>query len=285
MGLELDEPARRQGERAVPVVLHDRVVDDELVVEVDRGPGADLADLQAIPLAERHVGQDEWVLAGRAGAVVPEAARALVRAELLLGLLGRVPDLDLRRRAEVDAAVGLRDGLVVDPELDVAVFLVGRQVGAMAVVDELAVLDRPVLLRIVGPLGGLLLAIFLAQLGEVVRAEVGHAVPAGEGLAVEEGDEALGGLGVVEGAGSAAREQGGDTEGDSDGGGRSHREILVRRDEVQQTLEPILTPRAAISRECPTSRGPAWFVEPGHPALAPGWPGSAGRGGLIDLER
>ena len=49
----------------------------------------------------------------------------------------------------------LGDGLVVDQELDVAVLLVGRQVGAVAVVDQLAVLDAPVLLGVLGPLGEL----------------------------------------------------------------------------------------------------------------------------------
>ena len=103
-----------------------------------------------VPLAERLVGQDERVLAGVARAVVPEPARALVGAHLGVARLGEVPDLDLRRAAEIDAAVGLGADLVVDEQLDVAVVLVGGQVGALAVVDELAVLDAPVLLGVLG---------------------------------------------------------------------------------------------------------------------------------------
>ena len=110
-----------------------------------------------VPLAERLVGQHERVLARGAEAIVPEAARALVRPAAAAGpAFGGVPDLDLGRAAEIDAAVGLGDGLVVDQQLDVAVFLVGRQVGALAVVDELAVLDAPVLLGILGITGELL---------------------------------------------------------------------------------------------------------------------------------
>ena len=129
------------GLRAVPVVLQDGVVDDELAVEVDRGPGADLDDPERVPLADRLVGQDQRVLAGVAGAVVPEAARALVGAHPGVAGLGVVPDLDLGRAAEVDAAVPLGADLEVDEQLDVAVVLVGGQVDALAVVDDLAVVD------------------------------------------------------------------------------------------------------------------------------------------------
>ena len=44
-------------------------------------------------------------------------------------------------------------------EFDVAVVLVGREVRAVAVVDQFAVLDAPVLLRVGGPLGDLHFAI------------------------------------------------------------------------------------------------------------------------------
>ena len=58
-----------------------RVIDHELVVEPDGHARADLEDAQGIPFAERLVGQHERVFAGGAGAVVPEAADALIGAE------------------------------------------------------------------------------------------------------------------------------------------------------------------------------------------------------------
>ena len=184
-------PRAKRGSRAIPEVLHRGVVDDELAVQVDGRPRADLEDAEAVPLAERLVGQDERVAAGGLGAVVEQAAGALVGPAIPLApLLGRVPDLHLRRAPEVDAAVGLGDGLVVDQQLDVAVFLVGGQVGALAVVDQLAVLDAPVLLGVLGPLGELLRPLLVAHGGELARVEVGHAVPAVEVLAVEQGGEA-----------------------------------------------------------------------------------------------
>ena len=87
-------PFGRDRAGAVPVVLQQGVVDHELAVEVDRGPRADLDDPEGVPLAERLVGQDQRVLAGVAGAVVPEPARALVGAHPGVARLGEVPDLD-----------------------------------------------------------------------------------------------------------------------------------------------------------------------------------------------
>ena len=75
---------------------------------------------------------------------------------LALPRLGVVPDLNLRRAAQVDAAVALGTDLVVDQQLDVAVVLVGGEVGALAVVDDLAVLDPPVLLHVLGALASTL---------------------------------------------------------------------------------------------------------------------------------
>jgi len=52
--------------------------------------------------------------------------------------------LHLRHAAQVDAAVAERLHLVIDQQLHVAVVLVGREVEALAVVDQFAVLDAPV---------------------------------------------------------------------------------------------------------------------------------------------
>src|SRR5207248_2516205 len=109
----------------IPEVFEEGIVDDQLAIEPDGGAGADLDDAEAIPLAQRLVGEDEWVLAGSAGTVVPQSARAFVGADVpLAALLGVVPDLHLRSGFQVNAAVGLGHRLVVDEEFDVAELLV-----------------------------------------------------------------------------------------------------------------------------------------------------------------
>ena len=157
--LQLDRPSAEQRQLAVPEVLQPGVIDDQLVVEINGRPLAHLEDAETVPFAERLVGQDERIFAGRALAVVPQAAAALVGAEVpLAAFLGVVPDLHLRRGAQIDAAVGLGHRLVFDEQFDVAVFLVGGQIGAVAVVDQFVVLDRPVLLGVFGPLVDLVFA-------------------------------------------------------------------------------------------------------------------------------
>jgi hypothetical protein len=167
------------------------VVDDELVVQPDRGARPHLEDSELVPLAEGLVREHERVLAGRPRSVVPEAARALVGADVPLPAgLGGVPDLDLGHAAQVDAAVGLGDGLVLDEQFDVAVVLRGRGVLALPVVDEFAVLGFPVRPHVRGPLVALLLALLrhLARVGRVA------AHPALQVLPVEERGEARGRL-------------------------------------------------------------------------------------------
>jgi hypothetical protein len=132
-------------------------------------------------------------LPGGAGAVVPQAAAALVGAEIpLAALLGVVPDLHLRRRPQVDAAVGQGDRLVVDEQFDVAVFLVGGQVVAVAVVDQFALVHRPVFRHVHHPAGAERHGLGDGQRRELGRVEVWHAVPAVEVLSVEEEREPLG---------------------------------------------------------------------------------------------
>src|SRR5262249_41696946 len=100
---------------AVPIVLHPGVIDDELVVEGDRGAFANLDDAEAVPLPKGFVGVDERVAAGGLLVVVEEPATALVRpARPLAALLRGVPDLHLWRSPKVDATIGLGDGLVLD---------------------------------------------------------------------------------------------------------------------------------------------------------------------------
>src|SRR5271157_2373399 len=161
----------------------------ELAVEVDRGPRPGLDDPEGVPLADRVARQGQGVLAGVPGAVVPESARALVGTEVGIAGFGEIPDLDLRCAAEINAAVALGADLEIDEELDVAVILVGGQVDALAVVDDLAVFDTPMLLqvlRIPGKLLGLLVA---TEGSELPRIGGLLTVPAGQVLTVEEGDE------------------------------------------------------------------------------------------------
>ena len=112
MGLQLDLPRRVDGLVPLPVVLEDGVVDHPLVVEVDGDPLADHEDPERVPLAHRAVGLLQRVL--RPLLVVEEAARP---GRVRLG----VPDLHLRRAAEVEAAVSALLDLPVGEELEVAV--------------------------------------------------------------------------------------------------------------------------------------------------------------------
>src|SRR4051812_1348857 len=99
-----------------------------------------------------------------------------------------VPDLHLRRATQIDAAVGFRYGFVFDQQLDIAKLLVGRCIGTVTVVDELAVLDRPIL-REIGPLLRKVCVFLLTrQPGNAVRVQ---AMPAGKVSAVENRPEAL----------------------------------------------------------------------------------------------
>ena len=116
-----------------------------------------------------------------------------------------VPDLHLRRAAQVDAAVGLRHGLVFDAQFDVAELLVRRRVRAGAVVDQFAILDPPVLRKLGPLLGEVGLLLLACELGSVVRIQ---SIPAGEIPAVEMARKPSGGLGSAAPAIMAIRRQG-----------------------------------------------------------------------------
>ena len=149
-------PALVGRELLVEVVFQHRVVHDQLVVQPDAHAVALHHDAEVVPFAERLVGQHERVLAGRALLIVPESARALRLPEFhgLRVVLREVPDLHLRHAAQVDAAVALRQHLVINEQLEVAVVLLGREVEALAVVHEFAVLHLPVRVHVL--LGDLL---------------------------------------------------------------------------------------------------------------------------------
>src|SRR6516225_9277146 len=94
--LQLDRRFLEQGQLAIPKVLQPRVVDDQLVVEINGDSLANLKNAERIPLAEGLVCEDKRIFARGAGAVVPKAAATLVRTQVpFAALLGIVPDLHL----------------------------------------------------------------------------------------------------------------------------------------------------------------------------------------------
>ena len=135
VGLELDLPRGVDRLVPLPIILQDDVVDDELVVEIDADALADHDDPERVPLADRAVG----LFRGDALAllVVVEAARAD-------GVGRRVPDLDLGRAAEIEAAVAALLDLPVGQKLEIAVVGRGAEALALAVEDERPVGDPPV---------------------------------------------------------------------------------------------------------------------------------------------
>ncbi len=83
VGLELDRAFGRQRQLAVPVILESGVINDQLVVEVDSRPLANLDDPERIPLIDWPVGSCERILARRAAVLFqspPEPLSAPIRA-------------------------------------------------------------------------------------------------------------------------------------------------------------------------------------------------------------
>lgn len=168
------------------------MIHDERAVQMDRRLVADLQDAESVPLTERFVGALERILARRAGTVVPQSARPLVGAlGPFAALFRRVPDLHLRVATKVDPAVGPGDGPVLDEQLDVAVVALGRGEGALAVVDELSVLDPPVRAEGLFVRSSPGRALVVAHRAQRARIEVLEAVPPGEVAPVEESRESI----------------------------------------------------------------------------------------------
>ena len=181
------------------------MIDGLLAIEPDAHAGADHHDAEGVPLAGRLVGQDERVLAGLAGGIVPKGAGTELAAVLEGLFVGRVPDLDLRGAAEVDAGIALRGHVVFEGQFEVAVVFVGRGVGSGAGVVDLAVFRRPMLRELLAHLlqhGVLFLA---RELGDAVGV---ISVPAGEVLAIEQRSEAGGDIGGDQGGGRESEEGG-----------------------------------------------------------------------------
>ena len=218
MRLQQERSSLRHRQFLVPVVQQPGIVDDEFVVQENGDAFADVDDAELIPLPGRFVGLDERVAARRADRVVPQATapHGLVEFVVWVGLF-RIPDLDLRHRLRVDAAIDRRGDLVLDEQFVVAVFLFAGQVSALPLVDQFAAVDRPILLQVFGPGGELLLPFLGGQLGEVERAAAflvdRPALEVGEVLAVEQGGEPLRRLGIGGGGHRKAQRERGQREG------------------------------------------------------------------------
>src|SRR5947208_226834 len=98
-----------------------------------------------------------------------------------------VPDLNLRRSTEINAAIGMGHRLVFDEQFDVPEFLVGCRIGTTPSVDQFAVVHRPVLREISTLLREICLLLFPGQGGSAMRIET---VPASEISTVENGAKA-----------------------------------------------------------------------------------------------
>ena len=181
------------------------MVDGLLAVEPDADAGTGHDDAEAVPFAGWLVGQHEWVFARLARGVVPKGARAELGVMLEGLLVGRVPDLDLRHAAEVDARVAFRGHVVFEHQFEVAVVFVGRRVGAGAGVEDFAILHGPVLREFVTHFLQHRVLLFASKFGDRVRI---IAVPASKVLAVEERGEARRCFG--EESGSRDGEEGGE---------------------------------------------------------------------------
>src|SRR5262249_17428296 len=95
------------------------------------------------PLADGPVGHRRGVLG--IVAVVEYAAGALFFARLGIGAGERIPNLNLRRAAQVDSAIALGLDLPIDIEFEIAIVLGGAKILTFAVENDDAVLCLPVL--------------------------------------------------------------------------------------------------------------------------------------------
>ena len=135
--LELDRPGRRQRLALGEEVGQRLILDDGLPVEQDRDAVALHADAGGVPLPDGLVRLHERKPARRVGGVIPQTSRTLLAAVLEVALAGRVPNLDLRMAAEIDAAVGTRlRQHPFEQEFEVAEVAIGGQEHAMTVADD-----------------------------------------------------------------------------------------------------------------------------------------------------
>ena len=113
MSLQLKRAFRRHRQLAVVIILHERAIDGPLVIQPNPDPRAGHDDSKMVPFTERSVGLHQRVFAGRTRAVIPQRARAFVRAEIELRCFRRVPNLHLGTAAQINAAVRQRNSPVI----------------------------------------------------------------------------------------------------------------------------------------------------------------------------
>lgn len=149
VSLQLDGAGRREWTTFVEVVLQWRFIDDEFVVEVNGDDVTNHLNLHAVPFAEGLIGENQGIFTRTAFFVVPKSSGAFVGTVFPFpSFFGGVPDLDLRNGAEVDAAVGLCDGLVLQKEDEVFVVLIGGEVESLSVVHEFVAFNAPMIVDV-----------------------------------------------------------------------------------------------------------------------------------------
>ena len=146
VSLKLNRTFVNQRIAAVPEILMSRILNDELPIQPNPGAGSQLNNSEPIPLTERFIGEDCRVLAGSSLAVIPQTAGPFVGSDAPLAAgFGVIPDLHLRVVLQVDATVSFRDGLVVDPQFVIRELFLRCEIVAVPVVDQITLLDGPVL--------------------------------------------------------------------------------------------------------------------------------------------
>jgi len=120
--------------------------------------------------------------------------------------LGEIPDLHLRIGPQIDPAVGLGDGLVINPQLEVAIISIGGQVSPLPVIDHFTILDTPMSLSVCGIGLQLGLPFGVRHGGQFSRIKVLHAMPAAQIPAVKDSRKARGGSVVFLGGNGIQRD-------------------------------------------------------------------------------
>ena len=165
VSLQLDRPLPNEwyDTIVVEVVFQNRMIDHEFVIQMDCRSSSDLDNMKTVPLAKRFVSVHERIFSRRSRAIVPKSSRSFVAAVLERRRICGVPNLDLWSPLQINAAVSLGDGFVVNPQFIVLEVLIGGQKKSMAIIDQFGILDVPMLSHVLQTLDPLGLA-FLVRL-------------------------------------------------------------------------------------------------------------------------
>ena len=135
--LQLNLAGLKQRLRAVPEIFQRHIARHECAVEKHMHAIAHHQDAETVPA--RLISHHQRF--ARAFLVVVQPARTHHRVGLATA---RIPDLHLRRAAQIDAAVALRQNLPFHQHLEVAIVARGGQAVALAIERQCALLHRPV---------------------------------------------------------------------------------------------------------------------------------------------